>query len=179
METILIVDSDQNFISHLAGNLLPSMGYDIVVAYDGQQAVGLLRDNWKYLDLMLLNLELPDLSGLDILRQLTDEGHSVPTILTTSDNSGHIVIDAFRLGVQDYLLKPINEDQLRSSISRALDNARLRRTTERLTTQLKEQINWLTVLSRVGKSITSTLDIDSVLKRMERRAEKTKDSGSK
>lgn len=166
METILIVDSDQNYISHLAGNLLPGMGYDIVVAYDGQQAVNLLRDNWKYLDLMLLNLELPDQSGFDILRQLAEEGHSVPTILTTGDHSGHIVVDAFRLGVQDYLVKPIDEEQLRVSISRALDNSRLRRTTERLTTQLKEQINWLTVLSRVGKSITSTLDIDSVLKRI-------------
>jgi diguanylate cyclase (GGDEF)-like protein len=166
METILIVDNDQNFVGTLAGSLLPGMGFESIVAYDGNQALDVVRDNYKFLDLMLLSLELPDTTGLAILSQLAQDGRSIPTILMTSDNSGQIVLDAFRLGVQDYLLKPINEEQLRSSISRALDNARLRRTTERLTAQLKEQINWLTVLSRVGKSITSTLDIDSVLKRI-------------
>ena len=166
METILVFDDNREISDFLVGNVLPSLGYQTLAAYDGKSGLELIRQNYKFIDLMILDLQLPDMSGLDILRQLAQEGLNVPTILFTGHGSVEVAVDAFRLGVQDYLDKGVEIDVLSASISRALTETRLRKETERLTVQLKEQVTWLTVLSKVGKSVTSSLDIDDVLKRI-------------
>ncbi len=166
METILVLDDNRQISDFLVGDVLPSLGYQTMVAYDGKSGLELIRQKHKSIDLMLLDLQLPDMTGLDILRQLAQEGLNVPTILFTGHGSVEVAVDAFRLGVQDYLDKGVEIDVLSASISHALTESRLRRETERLTGQLKDQVTWLTVLSKVGKSVTSTLDVDDVLRRI-------------
>ncbi len=166
METILVVDDSHEIANFLAGTLLPNLGYEALVAYRGDQALDLIRRHYKFIHLMLLDLHLPDFSGLDLLITLGQENHPVPTILMTAEGSEQIAIEAFRLGVHDYLNKPIEEGQLGASIQRALTNSRLVEETRQLTLQLKDQVRWLTLLGQVGKSLTSTLDVDVVLKRI-------------
>jgi diguanylate cyclase (GGDEF)-like protein/PAS domain S-box-containing protein len=166
METILVLDDNRQISDFLVGDVLPSLGYRALAAYDGKSGLELIRQEHKSIDLMLLDLQLPDMTGLDILRQLVQEGLNVPTILFTGHGSVEVAVDAFRLGVQDYLDKGVEIDVLSASISRALTESRLRKETERLTGQLKDQVTWLTVLSKVGKSVTSTLDLDDVLRRI-------------
>jgi diguanylate cyclase (GGDEF)-like protein/PAS domain S-box-containing protein len=166
METIIVVDDNRQISNFLAGNVLPSLGYETLVAYDGQSGLDLIRQNYRYIDLMILDLQLPDMSGLEVLRQLSAGGFSVPTIFFTGEGSEQVAVEAFRLGVQDYLNKPVDVEQLQEAISRALTTSRLRRETEKLNAQLKEQVNWLTILAQVGKMVTSTLDVDSALKRI-------------
>jgi diguanylate cyclase (GGDEF)-like protein/PAS domain S-box-containing protein len=166
METILVVDDNRQISSFLVGSVLPSLGYQTLVAYDGKSALEIVRKHHRYIDLMLLDLQLPDYSGLDILRKLAKENLTVPAILFTAHGSEQVAVEAFRLGAQDYLNKPVDVDILSVTIARSLSNTRLRKEKDRLNVQLKEQVNWLTVLSRVSKSITSTLNIDDVLKRI-------------
>ena len=166
METILVLDDNRQISDFLVGQVLPSLGYQTMAAYDGNSGLELIRQNHKLIDLMILDLQLPDMSGLDVLRQLAQEGLNVPTILFTGHGSVEVAVDAFRLGVEDYLDKGVDIVVLSSSISRALTESRLRKETERLTVQLQDQVTWLTVLSKVGKSVTSSLDNDDVLKRI-------------
>ena len=166
METILIVDDNRQISNFLAGSVLPGLGYDTLVAYDGKSALELVRKNHRYIDLILLDMQLPDMSGLDILRTVNLEGYSIPTIFFTGHGSEQVAAEAFRLGVQDYLNKPVDVDQLGETISRAMTASRLRTETEKLNRQLKDQVNWLTILAQVGKVVTSTLDLDTVLKRI-------------
>jgi len=166
METILVLDDNRQISDFLVGDVLPSLGYQTLAAYDGKSGLELIRENYKSIDLMILDLQLPDMSGLDILHQLAQDGLNVPTILFTGHGSVEVAVDAFRLGVQDYLDKGVEIDVLSASISKALTESRLRKETERLTVQLTDQVTWLTVLSKVGKSVTSSLDIDDVLKRI-------------
>ncbi|HEX9028929.1 MAG TPA: EAL domain-containing protein, partial [Anaerolineales bacterium] len=70
------------------------------------------------------------------------------------------------LGVQDYLIKPLDADRLSAAVSRALANTRLERERARLNAQLREQISWLTVLYNVGQSVASTIELDEVLRRI-------------
>jgi diguanylate cyclase (GGDEF)-like protein/PAS domain S-box-containing protein len=163
-ETILVVDDNPQIADFLSGELLPSLGYHTVVAKDGKTALKLLKN--CPIALMLLDMQLPDLTGLDILRQLSDEGRRVPAILVTAHGSEQIAADAFRLGVQDYLPKPLDADSLNTAISRALAESRLMREREILTAQLKGQVSWLKALSKVGQSVTSTLELDEVLRRI-------------
>jgi len=166
METILVVDDNRQISSFLVGSVLPSLGYQTLVANDGKSALEIVHKHHRYIDLMLLDLQLPDYSGLDILRKLAKENLTVPAILFTAHGSEQVAVEAFRLGAQDYLNKPVDVDILSVTIARALSNTRLRKEKDRLNVQLKEQVNWLTILSRVSKSITSSLNIDDVLKRI-------------
>lgn len=163
-ETILVVDNDRHITDLLAAELLPMLGYQALVAHDSQGAMDMIRDRQP--DLMLLDLQLPDSNGLDLLRGLAREGYSIPTIITTGHGSEQVAVDAFRLGVQDYLIKPLDAHRLSDSISRALTESRLVREKAELVSQLKQQVSWLMVLSKVGQSVTSILDLDQVLRRI-------------
>jgi two-component sensor histidine kinase/DNA-binding response OmpR family regulator len=164
-ETILVVDDSHQVADFLVGELLPALGYDkTLVAHDGKKAMEVIRTHQP--DLMLLDFQLSDTTGLEVLRRSASEGHNVPAILITAEGSEQIAVDAFRLGVQDYLIKPVDADSLSAAIARALAETRLRRETERLTAQLKQQVTWLTALSRVGQVVTSSLELNGVLRRI-------------
>lgn len=165
-ETILVVDDNLQIASFLAETILPGMGYKTVVAHDGRTALQIIQENGQELNLILLDLQLPDMTGLELLRKLGKQGCSVPSILVTAHGSEQVAVDAFRLGVHDYLNKPVDVQALKSAIDRALAETHLRREKARLTSQLQEQVFWLTTLSQVGRSVTSTLDLNEVLRRI-------------
>lgn len=163
-ELILVVDDNPQLATLLVQRVLPKLGYKALVASTGQEALEKVRGHKP--DLMLLDLMLPDTDGFSLLRLLTEEGISLPTILITAHGSEHVAIEAFRLGVQDYLVKPVDTAKLREALERALQEPRLRHEKTQLATQLQQQVTQLMVLSRVGQSVTSLLDLDQVLRRI-------------
>jgi diguanylate cyclase (GGDEF)-like protein len=163
-ETILIVDNNREIAAFLGEKLLPSLGYQAIVRYDGKSALQAVRE--QPVALVLLDLQLTDMNGLDVLRQLAGEGFNLPTILMTAHGSEQIAVDAFRLGVQDYLTKPLDPDALNAAIASALSESRLLQERARLTAQLKHQVSWMAVLAKIGRSVTSTLELDEVLRRI-------------
>ena len=165
-ETVLVIDDSQQIADLLVGHILPQLGYQTLVAYNATSGLELIRAHERYIDVMLLDLQLPDMSGLDLLRQLEKEHRNVPTILMTAHGSEQVVADAFRLGVHDYLRKPLDADSLAETITRTLAERRLRREKARLTDQLQEQVSWLTELYKVGQTVTSSLEVDDVLRRI-------------
>jgi diguanylate cyclase (GGDEF)-like protein/PAS domain S-box-containing protein len=165
-EVILVVDDTRQIANFMADNILTSLGYRALRAYGGRAALELIRENHEQISLMLLDLEMPDMSGLEMLRKANEEGYNVPAIMVTAHGSEQIVVDAFRLGVHDYLKKPVEIDELSEAITRALSETRLRREKARLTAKLQEQVSWLTAISDVGQSVISTLNINSVLRRI-------------
>lgn len=163
-ETILVVDDDFQIAEYLTHHLLPGLGYETLVAHDGKSALEMVKQ--KKPDLMLLDLRLPDITGMEVLRQLADEGLSIPTILFTAYGSEQVAIEAFRLGVQDYLVKPVELETISAALTHAFEQARLRREKARLTDELQQQVTRLKVLSKVGRSVTSTLEVDELLHRI-------------
>ena len=163
-ETILIVDDNRQIADFIAHKVVPELGYQSLVAYNGKTAYEIIKSN--QVSLMILDLQLPDTTGLEFLRRLASEGINIPTILSTAHGSEQVAADAFRLGVEDYLPKPVDPDVLNDAVTRALSESRLRREKETLTNRLQEQLSWYKVLSRVGQSLTSTLESDEVLRRI-------------
>ncbi len=163
-ETIFVIDDNREIANFWARKLLPSLGYKTLVAYDGKTALKMLDKN--PVSLLIVDYELPDMTGLDILKLVNQNGQPIPAIMITAHGSEQVVVDAFRYGAQDYLTKPVNEEQLRLAIDRVLNQARLLREKAMLTAQLNEQLALLSVLAKVGKSVTSSLELDEVLKRI-------------
>jgi diguanylate cyclase (GGDEF)-like protein/PAS domain S-box-containing protein len=163
-ETILIVDDNRQIANFIAHKVVPDLGYRSLVAYSGTSAYEIIKSN--QVSLMILDLQLPDTTGLEFLHRLSSEGIKIPTILSTAHGSEQVAADAFRLGVEDYLPKPVEPELLNEAVTRALSESRLRQEKAALTNRLQEQLSWYKVLSRVGQSLTSTLDIDEVLRRI-------------
>ena len=147
-------------------HLLPSLGYEVMVARDGSSAKKMIKQHNAKLDLMLLDLQLPDLTGIELLRHLDAGGVHIPTILMTGHGSEQVAAEAFRLGVHDYLSKPLDETLLTEAITRALSESRLQREKVSLNSQLQDQVAWLTSLSQVGTSVTSSLELGDVFIRI-------------
>ncbi len=165
-EVILVVDDNRQIARITAEDILPGLGYETMVAYNGRVALDVIRKNQGAISLMLLDLQMPDCSGLDVLRQLDSEGIRVPTILVTAHGSEQVAVDAFKLGVANYLNKPVEMEQLEIAISQALTESRLRQEKANLNAQLRDQVSWLTTLSNVGRSVTSSLSVNTVLRRI-------------
>jgi two-component system NtrC family sensor kinase len=164
MEEILIIDDSQQICAMLSEYVLPELGYRPVVANTGRQGLNRLRQRLP--DLILLDLQLPDISGLDLLRLLAQEGFDVPVILMTAHGSEGIAVEAFRLGARNYLIKPFSEPEAQAVIDQALREQRLAREKEQLTRNLQQRVQELTVLYAIGKSVSSMLDQEELLVRI-------------
>ncbi|PDW03653.1 hybrid sensor histidine kinase/response regulator [Candidatus Viridilinea mediisalina] len=164
MEQILIIDDSEQITSLLADYVLPELGYSPLVAHTGRQGLQRLRSGLP--DLILLDLQLPDISGLDLLRLIAQEGYDVPVILMTAHGSEGIAVEAFRLGARNYLIKPFSDTEARAVIDQALRERRLRRDKERLTNSLQQRVQELTVLYRIGKSVTGLMGQEKLLERI-------------
>jgi DNA-binding NtrC family response regulator len=127
---ILIVDDDQDILSALKKRLT-WMGHEVFTAEDGEQALRVAAEEQP--DLMLLDIELPGLSGFDILKHLAEKRSSVPpqfvpevvviTAFGTIDRAG----EAIRLGACDFLTKPFEPDHLSIVIEKAMAQVALTR----------------------------------------------------
>jgi len=120
--TILIVD-DEESIRNILSRKLELDGYDCEVAADGKEA--LRKASTKSFALVLLDIKLPGLSGMEVLRRLTADypDTCVVMITATADTTTHI--EALRLGAYDYVTKPFDLDDVSARVKRALDIRRL------------------------------------------------------
>src|SRR3954454_19812481 len=109
MEEILIIDDSQQICAMLAEYVLPELGYSSAIANTGRQGLNRLRQ--KLPDLILLDLQLPDISGLDLLRLISQEGYDVPVILMTAHGSERSAGEPFRLGARSSLSKHFTAPQ--------------------------------------------------------------------
>jgi len=164
MEDILIIDDSREICELLAESILPELGYHATVTNTGRQ--GLQRLRQRQPDLILLDLQLPDMTGLDLLRVLAQEGYDVPVILMTAHGSEGIAVEAFRLGARNYMIKPFSEAEAKTVIDQALRERRLQREKDQLNRTLQQRLQELTVLSAIGKSVSSLLDHEELLVRI-------------
>jgi two-component system NtrC family sensor kinase len=169
-ETILVVDDNKEIVSALT-DVLESKGYSVLSAYNGRTGLHLALE--KRADLILLDWNLPQLSGYQVLQALRERGDETPVVLMTIHGSESVAVQAFRLGVRDYIRKPLRVPEILSAIERALSEDRLRQEKDRISQQLSEanqqleqRLLELTTLQAIGQSVTSVLELDKVLARV-------------
>lgn len=170
-ERILIVDDDTRNIEFLRDSLLVPAGYTALYATDGEEALHLALTEEP--DLLLLDLQMPRMDGFEVLEALKKAGREIPTILITAHGSESVAVQAFRLGVRDYFLKPFKVREIMDAVERSLAEVRLRREKEQLAErlqlvnlQLEQRLRELDILYGVSKSMTSLLDPEEALIRI-------------
>ncbi|MBD3290637.1 response regulator [candidate division KSB1 bacterium] len=119
---ILIVDDEENLAFFLK-SALEKKNYSIDTANSFAEARKLLKTG--YPDLLLLDLNLPDGNGLDLYRHIKENGVGIPTIVITAHGSVNSAIEAMRLGVDDYIVKPFELDEIIVNIEKQLERFKL------------------------------------------------------
>src|ERR1700754_2638647 len=125
MATLLLIDDDPDLLRDRVTHLFPTPKNRVEIARTA--ADGLEQVTAELPDVILLDLRLPDQSGLDILRQLRQIDARIPVVMVTVARSSESAIEAMRYGAYDYLLKPIALQKLDRVIKEALKVARLMR----------------------------------------------------
>ena len=131
-ETILVVDDSLELL-HLL-ELLLGQTYQVETALDGER--GLQSAQLHQPDLIILDMNMPRMGGMEMLSALRETDCQAPVIFMTAASSEYVAVQAFRMGVADYLTKPFSPKVLQAAIDQALDNKRLAKEKERLSQAL-------------------------------------------
>jgi CheY-like chemotaxis protein len=132
-ESILVIDDNPEIVRFLERILTP-LGYDVIGAANGQSGLDMVTTRAP--DLIMLDMKMPCMNGLEVLTALRQIGCQAPVIFMTVHGSESIAVEAFRLGVRDYLIKPFSIEEVQQAIDRALQEARLAREKEELARDL-------------------------------------------
>ncbi|HJY83477.1 MAG TPA: sigma-54 dependent transcriptional regulator [Candidatus Binatia bacterium] len=137
-ERILVVDDDENTLA-LFESVLSKEGYAVVCASSGEEALHLLTG--QEFDLMISDWKLPPgmMDGIELLRQVKTVYPTLSYILMTGHGSVPSAVAAMKEGATDYLTKPVNMDELKLVVEKALEVCRLSREVERLREQLASE----------------------------------------
>lgn len=119
---VLIVDDDASQ-RRLIEFWLQEEGYSTVVANDGKAGLHTFEERSPCL--VIADLRMPEMDGLDLLGRIKDINHDTPVILITAFGTVGNAVDAMKLGAFDYILKPLNPDELKLSVHRALERKQL------------------------------------------------------
>ena len=146
METILIVDDEKNYLVVLEA-LLGSEGYEIVATVDAKAAINTARE--ADLDLVITDMKMPGLSGMDLLEKIKVVKPEMPVIMMTAFGTIEMAVEAMRKGAYDYIQKPFENEQLKLTVRKALNNYRLIKENRLLTEALSDRFRFDNI---VGKS---------------------------
>jgi len=133
LPSVLVADDDKAHRLMLK-TLLEDWGYSVEEATDGRAAVDSVRD--RPVDLILMDMRMPDLDGLEATRQIQQYNPAIPIIIITAYSSIPTAVEALKSGAFDYLTKPLDFDAARVVIERALKHVRLEEENEGLRQQL-------------------------------------------
>jgi len=123
-ETILIVD-DQETTRHFLSKALTEEGYLVVSGETGEAGLRLAADEQP--DLVLLDLKLPDTTGLDVLERMRKDGNGACVIIMTAYGDVEAAVAAMRLGACDFIVKPVNLEQVALLVKREMERHSLER----------------------------------------------------
>lgn len=146
METILIVDDERNYLVVLEALLSPE-GYEIVTTDSGAEALRLFRGS--DIDLVITDMKMPGMSGMELLEACKTTNGDVPVIMMTAFGTIEMAVEAMKKNAFHYITKPFQNEQLKLTVKKALDNYRLLKENKLLNQALSERYKYGNI---IGKS---------------------------
>lgn len=118
MATILIVDDEQDILDQLP-SIIQRWGHAPLTAANGFEALRVFEEN--QVDLIVSDIRMPEMDGLQLLQKVQDIDKQCPVIFLTGYPSDDTAIEAMHSGAEDYLVKPVNYDELKLRIEKSLE----------------------------------------------------------
>ncbi|MEA3545301.1 MAG: sigma-54 dependent transcriptional regulator [Thermodesulfobacteriota bacterium] len=136
---ILVID-DENSLREMLSILLQREGYQVDQAADGAVAFAMVQENTY--DLLISDIQMPRMTGIELLRQLREQGNAVTVIMITAFSSTEEAVEAMKLGAYDYITKPFKNDEIRLVIKNALEREQLQQENRQLKQQLGQRFSF-------------------------------------
>jgi FixJ family two-component response regulator len=133
---ILVMDDELSVAKGLE-LILTEEGYEVDLAMTGHDALDTFGK--KEIDLLVADLRLPDIDGMDVIRQVKERRPETGVVVITGYASVYSAVDAMRMGASDYLAKPFTDDQIKASVGEALKGKRAERVEEGLARPKSEE----------------------------------------
>ena len=144
---ILIVD-DEEVLRDVLDAVLRREGFEVAMAASGEEALSILDED-DNIDLVILDIMLPGISGIDTLRSIRVSNPSLPVIIITAFSSIDGAIEAMKHGAFHYIPKPFKNEEVILTVNKALEQRRLSHENERLKAELSEKYAYANI---IGKS---------------------------
>ena len=142
---ILVVD-DEESLRRVTQLRLEAAGYHVNAVPDGFQALDLLAR--EPFDLVLTDLKMPGMTGIELLKRVREEYPDVIVILITAFGTVESAVEAVKAGAYDYIVKPVNMDGLRLVIERALQHLQLVEEVRQLRTALNQKYGFENIVGQ-------------------------------
>jgi adenylate cyclase len=136
MTARIVLADDNAAFREVTAQLLERVGYDVITAADGREALLAVQEHVP--DLVLLDIMMPKLDGIDTLRQIREQQPLIGVVMVTAFGSEEIAVKALTAGADDYLIKPLDYQEAFIRLERVLERCHLRRERERLQRELSE-----------------------------------------
>jgi len=135
MPTILVVD-DEPSIRRTVREILEYEDYDVEEAEDGEQALEIIRSS--SLDMVLLDIKMPGMDGMDVLKTCADESAEVPVVMISGHGNIETAVEATKLGAFDFIEKPPDLNRMLVTVRNALDHGQLETQNRRMRQAISE-----------------------------------------
>ncbi len=146
METILIVDDEKDYLVVLEALLGPE-GYEILSSLNAPDALRLVRE--ADLDLVITDMKMPGMNGMELLEECKTIKPELPVIMMTAYGTIEMAVEAMKKHAYDYITKPFQNEQLKLTVKKALENYRLIKENRLLSEALSDRFKYGNI---VGKS---------------------------
>jgi signal transduction histidine kinase/ActR/RegA family two-component response regulator len=154
-EKIIIVDDEVDVLD-LCRRILESKGYQVTTARDGREVIEFAQK--EHFDLLLTDIRMPGMSGLEVAQAVKQFAPNLICVTMTGFSTMDMAIEALKLGIDEFVMKPFSPDELGMAIAKALDKERLRKENFRLRS--------LIPLFELNKALLGTVEVDEVLRRL-------------
>ncbi len=154
---ILVVDDDES-LRWVTQAQMQQSGYDVAAAASGEDALEQIRRNPP--DLVITDLMMPRMSGLELLKKIRAEYPEIIIILVTAYGTIETAVEAMKAGAYDYITKPVNMDELRLTVARGLERLGLQEEVRNLRASLDRKYGFENILGK-SEALLSVLDTAS------------------
>jgi signal transduction histidine kinase len=134
---ILVADDEPDIVLSLCDRLA-SLGHEVTSAYDGQAALTVLEA--KPFDLVFLDVAMPKLSGIEVLKRIKQRRPDLPVIILTAYGTIRLAVEAMKEGAVDFITKPFQPSQLESVVTKALEQNEVKNEITRLLGEISHDV---------------------------------------
>jgi DNA-binding NtrC family response regulator len=159
MSSILVVE-DKDSVRRMLAEALTENGHDVEIARNGRSAIEKAKD--ARFDLVLTDLKLPEMDGLEVLSAVKDQAAETAVIVMSAYGTIETAVEAMRMGAYDFLTKPFDPGHLNVLIDRALENRRLMAENSLLRKELADRIGY----SRIIGTSSAMLEVEKLVRKV-------------
>ncbi|MDQ7065605.1 MAG: sigma-54 dependent transcriptional regulator [candidate division KSB1 bacterium] len=147
--SILVVDDDKNICKMIEINLRKTKEYEVRTALNGESCLKAIRDEIP--DLVLLDIQMPGIDGIETLKRIREEDPRIPVIMMSAHGTIEKAVQSMKLGAYDFITKPFPGDRLLVTVKNALMTSSLKREVDELRTELKKKYHFDNIIGQSGR----------------------------